>query len=63
MFHLAATLFGMTATTLAGTAVVIALVAGYATLAPLLIAAVAGLVLAAPISLWVARKIGGGGTE
>jgi Na+-driven multidrug efflux pump len=60
MLRLAVTLYGMTSTTFAGTAVVVALVAGYATLWPLLIAAGAGLALAVPVSLWVAQRIGGG---
>lgn len=61
MLRLAATLYGMTSTTFAGTAVVVALVAGYATLWPLLLAAGAGFLLALPVSLWVASRIGGNG--
>jgi hypothetical protein len=60
MFRLAATLYGMTSTTFAGTAVVVALVAGAKTLLPLLAAAGVGFVVALPVSLWVAMRIGGG---
>lgn len=59
MTHLAAALFGIIASTLAGTCVVIALVAGLTGLWPLLAAASAGGVVAVPVSALVARGLGG----
>jgi hypothetical protein len=57
MLRLAAILFSIIATTLAGTAVIAALSAGYDTLAPILIAAAAGLLAAFPVTWLVARAI------
>lgn len=60
MIRLAAALFGVISSTLAGTAVVIALVAGATGLWPLLGAALSGAVVAVPVSLGVARALHGG---
>ncbi|HBT00221.1 CTP synthetase [Salipiger marinus] len=57
MLRLAAILFSIIATTLAGTAVIAALSAGYDTLVPILIAAAAGLLAAFPVTWLVARAI------
>ena len=46
---------------LSGTFVVVALVAGYSTLAAILTAALAGVVMAVPMSVVIARKLGSGG--
>ncbi|THH35181.1 CTP synthetase [Aliishimia ponticola] len=43
--------------TLAGSGVIIALVSGYATLMPILVAAVLGFILAFPASWFVAKQI------
>lgn len=59
MFKLAFILYSLVGTTLAGSAVVISLVAGYDTLVPILIAAAAGFLVALPASIFVARKITG----
>lgn len=57
MLRLALTLFSVIATTLMGSFVVIALVAGYDTLQPILAAAALGLVAAVPVAWAVARKL------
>lgn len=57
MFKLASILYSLVGTTLAGSAVVVSLVAGYDTLVPILIAATAGFLVALPASLVVARMI------
>lgn len=57
MLRLASLLFSLIATSLAGTGVIIVLVAGYGTLTPILIAAATGFVLAAPVSWAVARQL------
>ena len=46
---------------LSGTFVVVALVAGYATLTAILSAAIAGVVVAVPMSVVIARKLGSDG--
>ncbi|MDZ4087117.1 MAG: CTP synthetase [Tabrizicola sp.] len=51
-------LYSIVATAMAGTGVIAVLSAGYDTLWPIVIAAVAGAVLAVPVSWAVARKIG-----
>ena len=58
MSPLARALYGVIASTLAGTAVVIALVAGVSGLWPLLGAACIGAVLALPVAVFVARGLG-----
>ena len=60
MIRLAAALFGVVASTLAGTAVVIALVAGATGLWTLLGAALVGAVAAVPVSYGAARALHGG---
>ncbi|CAM8636030.1 hypothetical protein MCEREM30_01713 [Paracoccaceae bacterium] len=57
MTRLTLILFSMIGTTLAGSGVVIALTAGNYTLQPILIAAALGVVLALPVSWWVAKQI------
>jgi predicted PurR-regulated permease PerM len=57
MFRIALLLFSMIATTLAGSAVVVALTLGYDTLVPVLAAAAAGFVAALPVTWIVARQI------
>jgi hypothetical protein len=57
MFRLASILYSLIATTLAGTAVIAVLTAGYGTLVPILAAAAVGAVVALPVSWYVARAI------
>lgn len=57
MLLLARILCSLIAATLSGSGVVLVLVAGYDSLWPILIAAAAGAVLAAPISYVLARKL------
>lgn len=57
MFRLAMVLYSLIGTTLAGSAMVVALVMGKDTLMPLIIAAVLGFVLAAPVSVVVAKAM------
>ena len=57
MLRLASILYSIISTSLAGTAVIAVLVAGYGTLVPILLAAAAGAVLALPISWYVARQL------
>lgn len=57
MLRLAGILFSLIATTLAGTAVVAVLVAGYDTLIPILAAAGTGFVLSLPVTWYVTRAI------
>lgn len=57
MMRLAMILFSLIGTTLAGSGVVVALVAGYDDLPGILWAAALGAVLAVPVTLWVARRI------
>lgn len=57
MFRLASILYSLIATSLAGTAVIAVLTAGYGTLTPIVAAAVLGAVLALPVSWLVARAI------
>ncbi|MDF0601751.1 CTP synthetase [Psychromarinibacter sp. C21-152] len=57
MLRLAMTLFSVIATTLMGSFVVVALVAGYDTLVPILVAAGAGFVAAVPVAWLVARQL------
>ena len=59
MFGLAGILYSLVATTLAGSAIVVALVMGYDTLVPLVVAAGIGFVAALPASYVIARKLGG----
>jgi predicted PurR-regulated permease PerM len=57
MFRIALLFFSLIATTLAGSAVVVALTLGYDTLAPILWAAGLGLVAALPVTWLIAREI------
>jgi len=56
MFRLATMLFTIIGATLAGSAVVATLVAGYATLAPILIAAGVGFLAGIPVT-WIITKM------
>ncbi|MCK0119184.1 CTP synthetase [Loktanella sp. F6476L] len=57
MFRLATMLYAMIATTLAGSLIVAALVAGYDTWLQLIVAACIGAVLAVPASFYIAQAI------
>ncbi|KUF12825.1 hypothetical protein [Pseudoponticoccus marisrubri] len=57
MLRLAGILYSLISTTLAGTAIIAVLVAGYGTLTPILLAAAAGFVLALPVAWLVAREL------
>ena len=57
MFRLALLLHIVIGSTLMGTAIIVALVMGYGTLNPLMIAAAVGFVAAIPLSYSVARAI------
>jgi hypothetical protein len=57
MFRLASLIYSMASVTLAGTFMIVALVAGYATLWPIVGAAALGAVLAVPAAWLVARAI------
>lgn len=57
MARLASILYSLIATTLAGTAVIAVLTAGYGTLAPIVAAAALGAIVALPVSWLVARAI------
>ncbi|MGD9294074.1 MAG: CTP synthetase [Roseobacter sp.] len=57
MLRVAMMLYGIVAMSLAGAAVIIVLAAGASMLAPIIVAAVAGAVLALPVSCFVARKL------
>lgn len=57
MIRLAGLLYTLISTSLAGTAIIAVLVAGYDTLTPILIAADVGFIAAAPVSWMVARKL------
>lgn len=57
MLRLASMMYAIVSATLAGTFIVVALVTGYDTLQPLLIAAFAGFLAAVPVSWMVAKAI------
>lgn len=57
MFRLATMLFTVIGSTLAGTAIIAVLVAGYTTLTPILIAAGIGALVAIPATWLIARMI------
>lgn len=57
MIRLASTLYSLIGTTLAGSLIVAALVMGYDTLTPILIASAVGFVAAVPVAVGVARAI------
>jgi hypothetical protein len=57
MLRLAGILFSLIATTLAGTAIVVVLTAGFATLVPIVVAAAVGAVAAVPVTWFVTKAI------
>lgn len=57
MFRLALILHLFIGSTLAGSAMIAALVAGYDTLSPILISAALGFVVSIPVTIMVAKKI------
>lgn len=57
MFRLASLLYSIISTSLAGTFIIAALVSGYDTLTPILVAAVAGFVLAIPVAYGIAKTL------
>ena len=57
MLRLASMLYSLIGTTLAGSAVVVALVIGQDTLVPIVVAAALGFVAALPVTYLVARKL------
>ncbi|GGF45681.1 MULTISPECIES: hypothetical protein [Mameliella] len=57
MFRLASLLYSLISTSLAGTFIIVALVSGQDTLYPIVVAAIAGFVVAAPVSWLVARQL------
>lgn len=57
MFRLASILFSLIATTLAGTAIIAVLTAGYVTLIPVVSAAALGALAAVPVTYLIAREI------
>jgi hypothetical protein len=59
MIRLAMILYSLIASSLAGTGVIVLLTLGHVTLLPILVAATAGALLAAPISWLVARRLYG----
>lgn len=59
MGYLARIVFSMVATVLAGSGVVLALVAGWGTLVPILVFAGAGCVLAVPVTWLIVRRLAG----
>ena len=59
MLRLTLMLHGLIGTTLAGVAVVVALVAGFGTLWPLLAAAATGWLIGWPVSWYIARQLSG----
>ena len=59
MLRLAGILYSLISTTLAGSAVIAVLVAGYGTLLPILVAAAVGAVVAVPVAWAVAKALYG----
>lgn len=57
MFRLAAILFSMISTTVAGIAVIVVLSMGYDTMMPILISAGAGFLVSIPITWIIAKQI------
>ena len=57
MYRLASILYSIVGTSLAGSFVIAALVMGYDTMIPILVSAVAGAVLALPVSYFITRAI------
>jgi predicted PurR-regulated permease PerM len=59
MFRLASILYSLISTSVAGSLIIAALVAGYDTLTPIVIAAAIGFVVSLPISWFVAKALYG----
>ena len=59
MFRLASILYSLISTTIAGSLIIAALVAGYDTLQPILIAAGIGFVVSLPVAWYVAKALYG----
>ena len=57
MFRLAAILFSMTSTTVAGIAMIVVLSMGYDTWVPIVIAAAVGFVISIPATWWLVKQI------
>lgn len=57
MFRLASILYSLIGTTLAGTAMIAVLTAGFGTLLPIVIAAAIGAVVALPVTWYVTKAI------
>lgn len=57
MLRLTLLMYSILSGTLAGTAIIAVLVAGYGTMMPIIYAAIAGFVLALPVSWGVAKKL------
>ena len=57
MLRFAGILYSLISTTLAGSAVIAVLVAGYGTLMPILWAAAAGYVISVPVAWYVTKQI------
>lgn len=59
MFRLASILYSLISTTIAGSLIIAALVAGYDTLIPILVAAAIGFVVSLPVAWYVAKALYG----
>jgi len=57
MLRLALLMYSFISATLAGIAIVVVLAAGYSTIMPIIYAAIAGFVIAFPVSWLVAKKV------
>ena len=57
MLRLTSLMYSFISATLAGIAIVVVLVAGYDTMMPIIYAAIAGFVVAIPVSWLVAKKV------
>lgn len=57
MMRLASLLYSIIGASLAGTFIIVALVAGYATTMPIIIAAAAGFIVALPVAYFVAKAL------
>lgn len=57
MLRLTLLMYSILSGTLAGTAIIAVLVAGYGTMMPIIYAAIAGFVLALPVSWAIAKKL------
>ncbi len=57
MFRLAAILFSMTSTTVAGIAMIVVLSTGYDTWMPIVVAVVIGFAISIPATWWLVKQI------